>query len=65
MPKVIEAVYEDGVFKPLEKVELKDGEKVRIEIKKGVVDEVAGILKVDDEKVKWAFELIEHGESIY
>ncbi len=33
MPKVIEAVYEDGVFKPLEKVELKEGEKFRIIIK--------------------------------
>ncbi len=31
--KVIEAVYSDGVFKPLEKVSLPDGEKVEIEIK--------------------------------
>jgi len=29
----IEAVYSDGVFKPLEKVSLPDGEKVEIEIK--------------------------------
>ena len=33
MTKVIEAVYEDGVFKPLEKVELREGEVVEIEIK--------------------------------
>ncbi|MBO8179426.1 MAG: antitoxin family protein [Archaeoglobus sp.] len=32
MPKIIEAIYEDGVFKPLEKVELKEGERVRIRI---------------------------------
>ncbi|WP_457590310.1 antitoxin family protein [Geoglobus sp.] len=32
MPKVIEAVYENGVFKPLEKVNLKEGEKIRIKI---------------------------------
>uniref|UniRef100_A0A7J3M3K7 Antitoxin n=1 Tax=Archaeoglobus fulgidus TaxID=2234 RepID=A0A7J3M3K7_ARCFL len=32
MPKIIEAIYEDGVFKPLEKVELKDGERVTIKI---------------------------------
>ncbi len=32
MSKVIEAIYENGVFKPLEKVDLKDGEKVRITI---------------------------------
>lgn len=32
MAKVIEAVYENGVFKPLEKVNLKDGEKVMISV---------------------------------
>ncbi|MEM4156353.1 MAG: antitoxin family protein, partial [Archaeoglobaceae archaeon] len=30
MAKIIEAIYEDGVFKPLEKVELKEGEKVKV-----------------------------------
>ena len=34
MGKVIEAMYEKGVFKPLEKVDLMDGEIVEIEIKK-------------------------------
>ncbi len=65
MPKVIEAVYENGVIKPLERVNLKEGEKIRVEIKMRVVDEVAGILKVSDEKVKRAFELIDNGEGIY
>ncbi|MEM4945845.1 MAG: antitoxin family protein [Archaeoglobaceae archaeon] len=36
MVKIIEAIYEDGVFKPLEKVELKPGEKVRIRLQKGL-----------------------------
>ena len=65
MPKVIEVVYENGVFKPLERVNLKEGEKIRVEIRMRVVDEVAGILKVSDEKVKRAFELIDNGEGIY
>ena len=30
MPKIIEAVYEKGVFKPLEKVDLREGERVKI-----------------------------------
>jgi predicted DNA-binding antitoxin AbrB/MazE fold protein len=30
MTKTIEVVYEDGVFKPLEKVELKEGEQLKI-----------------------------------
>ena len=34
MAKIIEAVYEKGVFKPLQKVDLKEGERVKIEIKK-------------------------------
>ena len=33
MAKVIEAIYEKGVFKPLERVDLKEGEIVEIEIK--------------------------------
>ena len=65
MPKVIEAVYENGVIKPLERVNLKEGERIRVEIRMRVVDEVAGILKVSDEKVKRAFELIDNGEGIY
>lgn len=35
MAKVIEAIYENGVFKPLEKVDLKEGEKVKITISRG------------------------------
>nr|2NWT_A Chain A, UPF0165 protein AF_2212 [Archaeoglobus fulgidus]2NWT_B Chain B, UPF0165 protein AF_2212 [Archaeoglobus fulgidus] len=32
MPKIIEAVYENGVFKPLQKVDLKEGERVKIKL---------------------------------
>ncbi len=38
MPKVIEAVYENGVFKPLEKVNLREGEKVRLKINKRMLN---------------------------
>ncbi len=34
MVKIIEAIYENGVFKPLQKVDLKNGERVKIEIKR-------------------------------
>lgn len=34
MPKIIEAVYENGVSKPLENVELREGTRVRVEILK-------------------------------
>ena len=51
MPKIIEAVYENGVFKPIGKVDVKEDEKVRIEIKK----DIFGILKdwkIDTQKLK-------------
>ena len=32
MAKVIDAIYENGVFKPLEKVDIKEHEKVEIKI---------------------------------
>ncbi len=32
--KVIECVYEGGVFKPLEKVKLKEGTKLKIKVEK-------------------------------
>ncbi len=35
MPKTIEVVYENGVFKPLDKVYLKEGERVKIQIEEG------------------------------
>jgi len=38
MGKVIEAIYEKGVFKPLQSVELEEGTRVLIEIKGGIAD---------------------------
>ncbi len=38
MGRVIEVIYENGVFKPLEKVDLKEGRKVKIEIREGIAD---------------------------
>lgn len=51
MVKIVEAIYENGVFRPLEKVELREGERVKIVIKKGVFGILKG-WKVDAQKVK-------------
>jgi predicted DNA-binding antitoxin AbrB/MazE fold protein len=42
-------VYENGVFKPLEKVEMKEGERMRIEVKEFTrkMEDIFGILKSD------------------
>ena len=47
MQKTIEVVYENGVFKPLEKVELKEGEKIKVEIKK-LPENLFGIFRGKD-----------------
>ena len=51
MAKIIEAVYEKGVFKPLSKIKINEKERVRIEIKKNI----SGILenwKINTQKIK-------------
>lgn len=49
MTKVIDCVYEDGVFKPLEKVSLKDGSIAKVlleEDKSEILDKYAGVIKL-------------------
>ena len=53
MAKIIEVVYEDGVFKPLEKVDLKEGERLKVEIKESLVDKLRKYrMKVDTDALK-------------
>ncbi|MEM1672054.1 MAG: antitoxin family protein [Archaeoglobaceae archaeon] len=67
MPKIIEAIYEDGVFKPLEKIELKEGERVRLRISidlRDLVSKFRGVGKysgkiTDDKLYKIEVELLE------
>ena len=33
MPKIIEVIYENGVFKPLERVDIPEGSKLKIVVK--------------------------------
>ena len=49
MQKTIEVVYEGGVFKPLEKVDLEEGErmKVKIEERRGILEKYAGFIKLN------------------
>ncbi|HDM36544.1 MAG TPA: DUF104 domain-containing protein [Candidatus Syntrophoarchaeum butanivorans] len=50
MRRIIEVVYEDGVFKPLEPVELEEGARVKIEMDDitSIVDASFGMLKGKD-----------------
>jgi len=53
MPKVIEVIYENGVFKPLRKVELKEKTKGKVIITEGM-ERFFGIFKrrisIDEER---------------
>ena len=53
MLKVIEVVYEKGIFKPLEKVNLREGEMVKIKI------ELASVLS--RKKGRWGWRITKCG----
>jgi len=40
MAKIVEALYENGVLKPLEKLDLREGQRVRIRIEESIVDTI-------------------------
>ncbi|NOR78704.1 MAG: DUF104 domain-containing protein [Methanophagales archaeon] len=45
----IKARYENDMLKPLEKLELEEGEEVEIEVKKASVEEFHGKMRIDKE----------------
>ena len=54
MPKVIQAVYENGVFKPVEKIDLREHQEVEIILSElsSVTQKTQGILKgLDDDAI--------------
>ena len=67
MTKQIEAVYKHGVFRPLEKLDLEEGEVVRlIVIRRNEVLKYVGILEdVPDEDIKEALHEVEEGTYIH
>ncbi len=70
MQKTIEVVYEKGVFKPLEPVELIEGERIEIEIKgvskiKELSDKYFGIVKLNLKKEEMGRILNKIEEEMY
>ena len=53
----VKAIYEKNVLKPLEKLDLKEGEVVEIEIVKDAIDRLGGLVKIS--RQDWMDELIE------
>ncbi len=64
MSEVIECIYEDGVLKPSEKVDLKEKTKVRVTIKPKVNLGDFVMAKLPEEKIRELEERFER-EDIY
>jgi predicted DNA-binding antitoxin AbrB/MazE fold protein len=56
------AVYEEGILKPIGKLDLKEGEEVEIEIPISVVDGTYAVSKLSDEIIEEIIETTESGE---
>jgi len=52
MPKIIEVIYENGVFKPLEKVDLPEGSRLKI-----LIEDFSEIDKIHEDVKKIAGEV--------
>jgi predicted DNA-binding antitoxin AbrB/MazE fold protein len=63
MPKIVEAVFENGVIRPLEAVELQEHQRVRVAITPlpGAVAETQGMIPGSPEVVE---EVAESGEFL-
>jgi predicted DNA-binding antitoxin AbrB/MazE fold protein len=48
---LVKAVYENDVLRPLEKLDLKEGDRVGIEVKKDAVDRLGGLVKISQRDV--------------
>lgn len=56
----VKAIYENKVLKPLEKLDLKDGEVVDIEIRRDAVDRLGSLVKIS--RRDWLDEVVESPE---
>jgi predicted DNA-binding antitoxin AbrB/MazE fold protein len=48
---LVKAVYENSVLRPLEKLDLREGDLVEIEVKKDAVDRLGGLVKISQRDV--------------
>jgi predicted DNA-binding antitoxin AbrB/MazE fold protein len=48
---LVKAVYENSVLRPLEKLDLKEGDMVEIEVKKDAVDRLSGLVIISQRDI--------------
>jgi len=57
----VKARYEGRVLKPLEELDLREGEEVEIEIRKRVADRTFGVVSLGHEEIEEIIEDTEYG----
>jgi predicted DNA-binding antitoxin AbrB/MazE fold protein len=57
----IKAIYEHEVLKPLEKLDLKDGEEVELMLTKKISEKTFGLFKLDHDAIEEIIEDTEYG----
>ena len=57
----VKARYENEVLKPLEKLDLKEGEDVEIEVKKSITERTFGIIQLEHNEIEEIIEDTEYG----
>ena len=57
----IKVIYEHGVLKPLEKLDLKDGEEVELMLTKKISEKTFGLFKLDHDAIEEILEDTEYG----
>lgn len=59
----VKAIYECNILRPLEKLDLKEGEEVELEIKKSIADRTFGLLQLDQKVIDEIIEDTEYGSG--
>jgi predicted DNA-binding antitoxin AbrB/MazE fold protein len=57
----VKAVYESQVLRPLEKLDLKEGDEVEIVVKKNIADRTFGLIQIDPDVVDEIIEDTKYG----
>ena len=54
-------MYEEGVLKPIGKLDLKEGEEVEIELKKSIKERTFGVIPLEHDDIEEIIEDTEYG----
>lgn len=59
----VKAVYESHVLRPLDRLDLEEGEEVEIEVKKNIAERTFGLIQLDSEVIDEIIEDTKYGPA--